>query len=69
LTDTDKVVYRSHVRIERVRGPLRRAYLPFEEQPVLFGKHPAIDAHYGTESSQDEPHAATLDYIVAAAAG
>ncbi len=30
----EAVVYRSRVRIERVRGPLRRAYLPVEPEPV-----------------------------------
>jgi hypothetical protein len=39
------------VRIERVKGPLRRAYLPEEPEPVLFGVHgadselmPAVDS-------------------------
>ena len=66
---SDPVIYRSHVRIERVRGPLRRAYLPVEEEPVKFSIHSDIAAHYGTDMSQHEPHAATLDYVVAAAAG
>ena len=35
---SESVVYRSRVRIERVKGPLRRAYLPVEPQPVLFGR-------------------------------
>jgi hypothetical protein len=55
------VVYTSKVRIERVKGPLRRAYLPIEEDPVLFGVHSGIAEYY--------PHTATLDYVVAAAAG
>lgn len=63
------VVYRSQVRIERVRGPLRRAYLPAEKEPVLFGVHSAIAEHYKVDPAQHEPHAATLDYVVAAAAG
>ncbi|MFT5194789.1 MAG: hypothetical protein ACI9EW_002260 [Cellvibrionaceae bacterium] len=33
------VVYISNGRIERVKGPLRRAYLPTEAEPVLFGVH------------------------------
>jgi hypothetical protein len=61
--------YTSHVRIERVKGPLRRAYLPAETQPVLFGVHSEIAAHYGVDPAVHEPHAATLDYVVAAAAG
>ena len=63
------VVYRSHVRIERVKGPLRRAYLPAEPQPVLFGVHGAVAEHYKVPPEVLEPHATTLDYIVAAAAG
>lgn len=66
---SDQVAYRSTVRIERVKGPLRRAYLPVERQPVLFGVHSEIAQHYGVDPTVHEPHAATLDYIVAAAAG
>ncbi|GIV79706.1 MAG: hypothetical protein KatS3mg050_4100 [Litorilinea sp.] len=57
------------VRIERVKGPLRRAYLPVEPEPILFGVHSEIAEHYGMEPGQIEPHATTLDYLVAAAAG
>lgn len=65
----DPVVYRSQVRIERVRGPLRRAYLPVEPEPVLFGVHTAVAAHYGVDPEVHEPRDTTLDYLVAAAAG
>lgn len=64
-----EVVYRSHVRIERVKGPLRRAYLPTEQMPVIFGVHGAVARHYKVPPAVLEPHATTLDYIVAAAAG
>jgi hypothetical protein len=63
------VVYTSQVRIERVRGPLRRAYLPAEPTPVLFGVHGAVAEHYGVDIREHEPHATTLDYVVAAAGG
>ena len=63
------VVYVSKVRIERVKGPLRRAYLPEENQPVLFGVHSEIAEHYGVDTTIHEPHATTLDYLVSAAAG
>lgn len=63
------VKYVSKIRIERVKGPLRRAYLPFEEQPTLFGVHSEVAEHYGVDSSVHEPHATTLDYVVAATAG
>jgi hypothetical protein len=65
----DPVVYRSHVRVEPVKGPLRRAYLPAEEEPVLFGVHSEVAEHYGVDMKVHEPHATTLDYLVASAAG
>lgn len=64
-----EVVYRSEVRIERVRGPLRRAWVPEERHPVHFGVHGAVAQHYGVDMKEEEPHATTLDYVVAAAAG
>jgi hypothetical protein len=63
------VAYRSQVRIERVKGPLRKAYLPAEPEPVLFGVHGAVARHYKVPDGAVEPHATTLDYVVAAAAG
>jgi hypothetical protein len=64
-----EVTYRSRVRIERVLGPLRRAYLPAEPEPVLFGVHDEIADHYGVARAGEAEHATTLDYVVAAAAG
>jgi hypothetical protein len=63
------VAYRSHVEVERARGPLRYATVPAEDAPVVFGVHSEVAAHYGLEEGQYEPHATTLDYVVAAAAG
>jgi hypothetical protein len=63
------VVYRSEVRIERIKGPVRRAFLPAEPAPVIFGVHGAIAEHYKVPPAVLEPHATTLDYVVAAAAG
>ena len=62
-------VYTSQVRIERLQGPLRRAWLPAEEEPILFGVHSEIAAHYGVDPDDVPPHATTLDYVVAAAGG
>jgi hypothetical protein len=50
-----EVVYRSEVRIERVKGPLRRAYLPTEQGPVIFGVHGAVAEHYKVPSAVLEP--------------
>jgi len=66
---SDQPVYISNVRIERIKGPYRRAYLPVEAEPVAFGVHSQIAEHYGTDLTIHEPHAATLDYLVAATAG
>lgn len=65
----DDVVYKSAVRIERVRGPLRRAFVPAREEPIHFGVHDEIAEHYQTDLTVHEPHTTTLDYVVAATAG
>src|SRR5205814_4053267 len=64
-----EVAYRSEVRVERVKGPLRRAYLPAEQEPVLFSTHGPVAVHYKAQPGTFEPHATTLDYVVAATAG
>jgi len=66
---SDQTVYTSSVRIERVKGSNRRAYLPSDDPPVWFGVHSEIAGHYGKALEPGEAHAATLDYLVAAAAG
>ncbi len=66
---SNEVVYTSNARIERIKGPLRRAYLPQLESPVLFGVHSAIAEHYGVDPDVHTPQATTLDYVVASAAG
>ena len=64
------VAYTSNVRLERVKGPLRMAYLPGEAQPVAFSVHGAIAEHYKIDpASLTESHAATIDYVIAATAG
>ena len=64
-----EVVYRSEVRVERGSAGVRRAYLPAEKEPALFGVHGAVASHYGRGPGSYEPHATTIDYLVAAAAG
>ena len=63
------VVYVSRVRIERIKGPRRLAYLPAEREAVAFGVHSEVAAHYGVTPDASEPRATTLDYVVAAAGG
>ena len=62
-------VYTSKATVEKVKGPIRRAFLPAEESPVFFGVHSEIAAHYGVDTHIIDPHAATLDYLVAATGG
>jgi len=69
MSQENSVVYVSRIKIERVKGPLRRAYLPIETEPVLFGVHSEIAEHYSVDPAIHEPHATTLDYVVSAAAG
>ncbi|MGB1253699.1 MAG: hypothetical protein ACPG8W_24015 [Candidatus Promineifilaceae bacterium] len=45
------VVYTSNVRIERIKGPLRHAYLPAESEHVKFGVHSEVAEHYGVNPS------------------
>jgi hypothetical protein len=63
------VKYVSRVRVERVRGPLRHAWLPAESEPIVFGVHDEVADHYGVERGGEAEHATTLDYLTAAAAG
>ena len=63
------VTYISQVKIEPVKGRIRRAYIPAEDEPVLFGVHDQIAEHYGVSPDEEEPHPSTLDYLVAAVGG
>jgi hypothetical protein len=62
------LVYTSRVRIERFKDGTRRLDLPTGEA-VTVGYHDEIAEHYKKEPGSYQPHAATLDYIVAAAGG
>lgn len=63
------VVYTSRVRVERIKGPLRRAELPGTAEPVLFGVHDEVADHYGVPRGGEAERATTLDHVVAAVAG
>jgi len=65
----DQVVYVSKSRIERIRGPLRRAHLPARDEPVFFGVHSEVAEHYSIDPDVHDPHTTTIDYVVAATAG
>lgn len=65
-----EVTYVAKSRIERIKGPLRFAYLAGEANPVPFSVHGAIAAHYGVNAANlGESHATTIDYLVASVAG
>jgi uncharacterized OsmC-like protein len=64
-----EVSYVSRIRIKRLGGPQRLAYLPAEDNPVAFGVHSEVAQHYGVDPAQYPPHATTLDYVVAATGG
>lgn len=65
----EPVVYTANIRVERIKGPLRRAFLPTEDNPVYFSVHTSIAEHYGVDPESVERHATTLDYLTAAAGG
>jgi hypothetical protein len=65
----DSVAYRSHVRIERVKGPIRRAFVPAHEGPVMLGVHSEVAEHYGVDNNVVDPYTTTLDYVIASVAG
>jgi hypothetical protein len=58
--------YVSRVRIKRLGGPQRLAYLPAADVPIAFGVHAEVAEHYGVPPDKFPPHATTLDYVVAA---
>ncbi len=64
-----EVKYVSRVEVEPVEGKVRRARVPGEDEAVLFGVHSEVAEHYGVSPDTEEPHASTLDYVVAAAGG
>jgi hypothetical protein len=55
------------VRIRKLEGPHRKAWIePFEE-PLEFGVHGPIAEFYGARTA--EPIPTTLDHVVAATGG
>jgi uncharacterized OsmC-like protein len=66
--DRGPATYRSYVKLS-YEGVDVTARLPELDQPVTFGMHDAIAAHYGIQQGSYEPRPATLDYLVGAIAG
>ena len=63
------VVYQAVIPLTRIKGPLRMARMPAEQELVRFGTHGPIARHYGIHGEVPNPHATTIDYIVAATGG
>ena len=61
-----EVAYISRIRLEPLEGKVRRAYLPVQQEPVLFGVHSEVAEHYGVSAEEVDPYDTTLDYLVAA---
>ncbi len=62
-----KIVHTSRVRIEKDKGPNRRAYVEGSEDPIRFGVHSGIKDFYGLEPEEEFP--ATLDHIIGGVGG
>lgn len=69
MANESGVAYVSRVELDPVEGKIRQARIPAESEPVLFGVHGEVAEHYGVSPDAEEPHATTLDYVVAAAGG
>ena len=61
------LIHTSRMRLEKVKGPVRHAYIENFTEPIRFGVHGAIKKFYGVEPEEDIP--ATLDYMIAAVGG
>ena len=59
-----EVIHTSRLQIERVKGPIRQAFLEGFDTPIRFGVHGGIKKFYGVEPEEEVP--ATLDHMVAA---
>ena len=60
-------VHTSKIKIYRDENMVRRAYIEGFHEPAIFGVHTNIKDFYGVEPKEERP--ATLDYIIASAAG
>jgi len=61
-----ELIHTSHIRLERVKGPIRHAYIENFAEPVRYGVHGGIKKFYGVEPDEELP--ATLDHMIAAIA-
>ena len=64
---SSKHIHTSKIKIYRDENMVRRAYIEGFHEPAIFGIHTNIKDFYGVEPKEEHP--ATLDYIIASAAG
>jgi len=62
-----ELIHTSHIRLEKIKGPIRHAYIENIKEPVRYGVHGAIKKFYGVEPEEEVP--ATLDHMIAAIGG
>ena len=62
-----ELIHTSRIRLEKIKGPLRHAYIENFETPISFGVHGGIKKFYGIEPDEELP--ATLDHMIAAVGG
>jgi len=60
-------VHTSRIRLEKIKGPIRHAYIEGFREPLRFGVHGGIKKFYGVEPEEELP--ATLDHMIAAVGG
>ncbi len=61
------LIHTSRIRIEKIKGPIRHAYIEQFTEPIRFGVHSGIKKFYGVEPDEELP--ATLDHMIAAVGG
>lgn len=62
-----KTIHVFRIRIEKDRGPVRRACIEAFPEPVRYGVHGNIRKFYGMEPEEELP--TSLDHMIAAVAG
>lgn len=65
----DEVAYRHESVVTRHEGPQRSATIPGREEPITFGVHGDIAAHYGVDPDRYPPDTTTIDYVIASTGG